>query len=134
MNKPIKTKNLKQGAMISASPHEVYEMLMDSRKHSAFTNEKASISRKVGGKFTCYGGWILGKNVKLTKDREILQSWRGKDWPKGHYSTVKFLLKKAGKGTKLMFSQTGIPANKYKDISSGWKEFYWGPMKAFAAS
>jgi activator of HSP90 ATPase len=120
--------------MLKASPHEVYEMLMDSKKHSAFTDSKASISRKVGGKFTAYDGWILGINLKLTKDKEIVQRWRGKDWPKGHYSTVKFLLKKAGTDTRLMFSQTGIPTNKYKDISSGWKEFYWAPMKSMINS
>jgi activator of HSP90 ATPase len=125
----IKTKNLKQGAMFKATPHEVYEMLMDSKKHSRFSQDRANISRKIGGKFTAYGGWIEGKNLKLVKDKEIVQEWRGKDWPKGHYSTVKFMLKKAGNGTKLMFSQDGIPVDKYKDISSGWKEFYWERMK-----
>jgi activator of HSP90 ATPase len=130
MEKKIKTRNLKQGAMLSASPHEVYEMLMDSKKHSNFSKEKARISRKVGGAFTAYGGWISGKNLKLTKDREIVQKWRGKDWPKGHYSMVKFSLKRSGKGTKLMFSQIGIPEKKYKGISQGWKEHYWEKMKA----
>ena len=130
----IKTKDLKQGAMLMATPHEVYEMLMDSKRHSTFTGETARISRKVGGKFSCYGGWIEGKNVKLTKDKEIVQQWRGKNWPKGHYSKVTFSLKKAGKGTKLMFSQKGIPSAKLKGISSGWKEFYWAPMKSMINS
>ena len=130
MAKPIKTKNLKQGTMFKASPHEVYEMLMDSKKHALFSDASARISRKVGGKFTAYDGWITGKNLKLTKDKEIIQSWRSEDWPKGHYSTVKFTLKKDGAGTKLIFLQTDIPAADYKDISSGWKEFYWERMKA----
>lgn len=128
-NETIKTKDLKQGAMFKASPHEIYELLMDSKKHSRFTGGKAKISRKVGGRFTAWDGWIEGRNLKLVKDKEIVQEWRGDDWPKGHFSVVKFTLKKAGNNTKLMFSQKGIPEDKYKDISSGWKEFYWEKIK-----
>ncbi len=134
MDRPIRTKDLKQGAVFRATPHEVYEMLMDSRKHSAFSGDKARISRKVGGSFTAYGGWIKGKNLKLTKDKEIVQRWRGEDWPKDHYSTVNFLLKRSSSGTKLIFLQTGIPADKYSDISSGWKESYWEKMRAALTS
>ena len=130
MNEKIKTKNIKQGAMLQATPHEIYEMLLDSKKHSRFSGDKARISRKIGGKFTAYGGWIEGKNVKLIKDKEIVQTWRGADWPKEHYSIVKFMLKKSGNRTKLMFLQTGVPEDKYKDISDGWKEHYWEKMKA----
>lgn len=129
MDKKVETKNLKQVAMLPGTPHEVYEMLMDSKKHAAFSQSKAKISRKVGGKFTAYDGWIEGKNIKLVKDKEIVQSWRSPEWPKGHYSTVRFILKKSGNSTKLLFSQVGIPEDDYKDISSGWKEFYWERMK-----
>lgn len=133
MANEIETKDLRQGAMLRAGPHDVYEMLMDSRKHSAFTGAKARISRKVGGKFTAYDGWIEGRNIRLVKDRKIVQEWRGADWPKGHYSTVTINLKGSGRGTKLMFSQKGIPAEKYSDIRDGWKEWYWEPMKAYIA-
>ena len=33
-----------------------------------------------------------------------------------------------------MFSQKGIPADMYDDISSGWREYYWERMKEFLAS
>jgi activator of HSP90 ATPase len=130
--KELKTKDLKQVAMIPASPKEVYEMLMDSKKHSAFTGADAKISPKVGSRFSVWGGSIVGKTIKLVKNKEIVQEWREESWPEGHYSTVKFMLRPAGKNTKLMFSQKGIPASRYKDISDGWKEYYWGPMKEYA--
>lgn len=134
MAKEIRTKDLKQGAMMNGTPHEVYELLMDSKKHSQFTEAKASISRKVGGRFTAYDGDIEGKNIKLVKDKEIVQTWRMKYWPKGHYSEVKFILKKAGSGTKLMFSHKGIPEDDYEDIKEGWKDYYWERMKEFLES
>ena len=133
MANEIETKDLRQGAMLRAGPHDVYEMLMDSGRHSAFTDAKARISRKVGGRFTAYDGWIEGRNVRLVKDREIVQEWRGADWPEGHYSTVTITLKGSGSGTRLMLSQKGIPANKYTDIRDGWKEWYWERMKVYIA-
>ena len=82
------SKNIRQTATFKASPHEVYEALMDAKKHSDFTGEDAKISRKVGGKFTIYGGEIDGTNLELVPDKKIVQSWRYSDWPEGHYSTA----------------------------------------------
>jgi len=103
--------------------------LMDSRKHANFTGEKASISRKIGGKFTAYAGYISGVNLDLVEDRKIVQSWRGNDWPAGHYSRVTFLLKKVKGGARLIFRQSGVPEVHYKDIHQGWRDYYWKPMR-----
>lgn len=123
------SKTIRQTATFKASPHEVYEALMDAKKHSEFTGEEAKISRKVGGKFTIYGGEIDGTNLELVPDKKIVQSWRYSDWPEGHYSTVTFSLEDVEKGTRLTFTQNGVPDDKYEDVKQGWKDYYWGPMK-----
>ena len=125
----MKIKTIRQSVTIKATPHEVYEALMDSRKHSKFTGGKASISRKIGRKFTAYGKYISGVNLGLVPDKKIVQSWRGSDWPKGHYSKVTFSLEKVKNGTRLTFRQSGLPEKYYKDISQGWRDYYWKPMK-----
>lgn len=104
-------------------------MLMDSKRHSKFSGAKANMSRKVGGRFTAYDGWIEGTNMKLTKDKLIVQKWRGKDWPPKHFSVATFKITKKGSGSKLDFTQKDIPVQKFKDISSGWKTHYWAKMK-----
>jgi activator of HSP90 ATPase len=125
----MKTKTIKQSVTIKANPHEVYEALMDSRKHSKFTGEKASISRKVGGRFSIFDGGLTGTNLELVQDNQIVQAWRGNDWPKGHYSVATFLLKKIKGGTRLVFTQIGVPDREYKGINQGWRDYYWKPMK-----
>lgn len=125
----MKTKNIKQTVTFKASPHEVYEALMDGKKHAKFSGAPANISRKVGGKFTAYGDYIDGINVELMKDKKIVQKWHGSEWPKGHYSVVTYKLEPKGKGTKLTFTQTGVPEEHHKNISDGWKEHYWDKMK-----
>ena len=102
---------------------------MDSKKHSEFTGDKASISRKVNGKFTAYGGYAHGINLELIEDKKIVQTWRADDWPKDHYSIVVFDISKAKNGAKLVFTQKDVPLEQFKDISNGWKEYYWKPMK-----
>ncbi len=125
----MKTKNIKQTVTFKASPHEVYEVLMDSEKHSKLTESEAIISRAVRGKFTIYGGEIEGVNLYLVPDQKIVQSWRYSDWPEGRYSKATFSLKKVPGGTRLNFTQTGVPEEHYDDISQGWHDYYWGPMK-----
>jgi activator of HSP90 ATPase len=126
----IKTGSIRQTATFDASPHDVYEMLMDSRKHSRFTGDKAKISREVGGRIMAYDGYVDGVNLELVADKKIVQSWRGSDWPEGHYSKATFSLKKIPGGTLLMFTQSGVPDDQLAPIKEGWKEHYWEKMKA----
>ena len=128
--KKLKTKTVKQIATFKASPHDLYEMIMDSKRHATFSGEKAKVSRRTGGVFSVYGGWVSGKNLKLKSDRLIIQAWRGKNWPKGHYSKAMFLFTKTKTGTRLTFRQTGVPVERYPDIAKGWKTQYWQKMKA----
>ena len=55
---------------------------------------------------------------------------RSQDWPEGHYSTATFELTKSKDGIQLAFTQTGVPENKYAEISKGWQSQYWDKMKA----
>ena len=122
-------KTVTQTITFKAPPHDVYEALMDSRKHSKFTGDKASISRKVGGKFSAFDGYSEGTNLELEPDNKIVQTWRASDWPEGHYSKVAFTFKEIPGGTRLSFVQTDIPEKQFNDISQGWRDYYWTPMK-----
>ena len=122
-------KTIRQEVTFNASPEVIFEMLMDSRKHSEFTGEKADISREVGGKIAAYDGYISGHNTELVQNRKIVQSWRGSEWPEGHYSSAKFELEEVEHGTKLTFTQTDVPDDQYDSISEGWIEQYWDKMK-----
>lgn len=42
----METKTIKQSIVFKAPPHEVYEALMDSDKHSQFTGSSAEVSRE----------------------------------------------------------------------------------------
>ncbi len=125
----MKTKTIRQTITFKASPRELYETLIDSRRHSALSGEKAIISNKVGGKFTAWGSHISGVNVVLKPGRKIVQAWRATGrWP-DHHSIAIFDIKKAPGRSELSFTQIGIPPERYSGHYRGWIEAYWTPMK-----
>ncbi len=127
----MKTKTIHHAVSVQATPKEVYDALMNSKRHAKFTGARANINQKVGGAFSCYDGYITGINLELDSGKRIIQAWRATNWPKGTYSMVTFKLSQAGKGkTKLEFTQVGVPADDYEDKNQGWKQHYWKPLKA----
>jgi activator of HSP90 ATPase len=130
----MKTKTIQQAVTFKTSPRHVYETIMDSRKHSALSGERASISRKVGGRFTAWGSHISGFNLALKPGKKIVQAWRATGWWPDHYSIVIFEIKKVPGGSKLTFTQIGIPPHRYSGHYRGWIEAYWTPMKEVFAT
>ncbi len=125
---------INQEVTFAASPARVYRTLMDSKEHAAFTGAPAEISREEGGAISAHGGYISGRNVSLIADRRIVQAWRGKDWPEGHYSIARFELSADGDKTRLVFTQEGVPEQVAKHIDEGWKKMYWEPLHKYLKS
>ena len=124
------SKLIRQSVTFRAAPHAVYEALMDSRKHAAFTGGAAKISRQVGGAIMAYDGYITGRNLELVPDQKIVQSWHASEWPEGHLSKATFKLAPVAGGTRLSFTHSNVPEKYVEDIRQGWIDNYWIPMKA----
>ncbi len=126
------TKTIRQSVSFRSPPHAVFEALLDSRRHSDFTGDKARISRKVGGTFSTFGGYATRKNLKIEREKVLAQSWRTTDFEDEEPdSTITFRFSKEGKGTRLSFVQSGVPDRLAADLAQGWKDFYWAPLKAY---
>ena len=122
---------IEQCVVFAASPHAVYEALMSSEKHAAFTQNPAQISRDIGGEFVAYAGYISGKNLELQPDRKIVQSWRAMDWPEDYFSIVTFLLTEQSGGTRLDFRHVDVPEGTEEEFGQGWIDNYWEPLQQF---
>ena len=53
----------------NATPADLYELFMDSAKHSAATGAPAKISRKIGGKWSAFDGMIWERISRLFQTR-----------------------------------------------------------------
>ena len=115
-----------------ASPARIFQALMDSHEHAAFTaNGVADISREAGGAFSTHGGQIVGRNIEIVPDRRIVQAWRVSNWPDGVYSLIRFELAGDGGGTKLIFDHWGFPAEARDHLDAGWTARYWEPLRRY---
>jgi uncharacterized protein YndB with AHSA1/START domain len=123
------TTTIRQTVQFNASPAEVYEMIMDSKKHTSLSGEPAEISRDIGGTFTAWGSHLSGVNLVLRPGEKIVQAWRAHDWWPDHYSIVTFSLRKVESGAELQFTQIGVPPHRFDGHSRGWIETYWRPMQ-----
>ena len=127
----MKTKTIRQTASIKASPVEVYELIMDSRKHSSLTGTAVKMSKEVNGKFEVFDGYCHGYNIELEEGKKIVQAWHFQEegWPDDYFSICTFNFEPIEKGTRLTFTQSGVPEHKYEELKDGWIQYYWNPMK-----
>lgn len=122
-------KTIEQTVRFAAPPAAVYEALIDSREHAAFTGEPAEISRDIGGAASFYGGKVTGINLHLEDGALIVQAWRPANLPPGVFTLVRYALAADGDGTKLTFTQTSVPDEMVEHLGKGWEERYWKPMR-----
>ena len=124
--------SFKQQVTFNTTPEELYEQIMDAKKHGKFTGGKATMSRKVGGEFSLFDGSAYGKNIELIPNKKIVQTWRMRqdNWPEEVMSEITFDFQPLGKDkTKLLFTQRNIPSNVADEFKQGWKDYYWEPLK-----
>jgi activator of HSP90 ATPase len=124
-------KTIIQKVKFKARTEILYEIFMDSKKHTRATGGKAVISRKVGGTFTAWDGYLWGKNLLLVPGKTIVQSWRSSEFKKGDPDSILVLtFEKAAGGCLLTMTHTAIAARS-ESYAKGWKDFYWKPIAKY---
>jgi uncharacterized protein YndB with AHSA1/START domain len=123
-------KTIKQKVRFKASPADVYELLADSKKHTAVTGRAASISRKIGGTFSAGVNKSSGIVVDLVPGKRIVTAWRNDQFPDGIFSMAAFTLTPVGDGvTELVLTHRGVPKALIPATEQAWRDQYWAPMK-----
>jgi activator of HSP90 ATPase len=126
------TKAIQQSVKFNASAEELFEMYLDSKKHSAATGGTTRISRKVGGTFTAWNGQLKGKNLLIVPKKMIVQAWRATHWPATDPDSILVIrFSKAPGGGQVDIVHAGVPDHDHKGVSEGWPKYYWEPWKEY---
>lgn len=106
---------------------------MDERIHASFTAAPAHIEDREGTRFRLFDDYIVGENVVLEKGKKIVQKWRAveSNWPDTHYSEVVYIFTPQADGCLLDFYHNEIPEALFDQITKGWEENYWEPLKFY---
>lgn len=122
---------IQQTVRFRTTPHALFEMYLDSRKHSKSTGMTARVSRKVGGRFRAFKGALEGKNLLIVPDRQIVQLWRATHWKKDDWSILILTFNKVAGGGQVDLVHVGVPAYDHKGVREGWPKYYWRPWRKF---
>jgi activator of HSP90 ATPase len=115
-----------------ATPKQVYEAYVDPKKHSEFTDSKATGKPVVGGKFTAWDGYISGKFLELEDGKRVVQEWTSTDFPEDYPpSKLELTFCEVPKGTEIVMVHSNVPKDQEADTADGWTEFYWEPLKKY---
>lgn len=125
-------KTIKQRVKFKADPATVYELLADSRKHTALTGRQSTISSKIGGAFSIGESDVTGINVDLVPGRRIVQAWRNRRFPEGIFSMAAVTLTPtADGGTELVLVHRGVPKELIPETEQAWRDQVWSRIKAY---
>ena len=127
-------KTIRQSVVIEATPLRVYEALVTAKILAAFTGSPATGSRRVGARFSVWGGYIAGVHRELVPGERIVQDWSTTEWPEGApVSRLELTLTPVPKGTELRMVHSNVPASQADSYRQGWIDHYWKPLNAYFA-
>ena len=125
-------KVISQKVSFTASPATLFNIYLDSKKHGEAIGDNVSISRKVGSRFTAFGGMLRGRTLMIVPDRLIVQSWRANSWKRNDPDSVLILqFDRAKNGGRITLLQINVPVHAYRNIKNGWPKHYWIPWKVY---
>eukprot|EP00118_Oscarella_pearsei_P002396 m.10452 g.10452 ORF g.10452 m.10452 type:complete len:343 (+) comp22321_c0_seq1:150-1178(+) len=125
----VRTKKITLTEEFKTSADELYKTFTVKQRVEAFTNGSAEFAAERGGKFSLYGGNIKGQFLELIPNEKVVQTWRLKEWPDGHFSRVVLEFRQTEDSTELKLTQTGVPDFDLDRTIGGWKEKYWKTIK-----
>lgn len=111
------------------SARDIYEALLDPKRADIWTHGKSQVSKKIGSQFKFFDGNVHGELIQATPSKSIIQTWRLKNWPKDHYSTVSLELKESQEGVTVKVNQVGVPVGQEETIRRNWMGYYWKSIK-----
>lgn len=125
------TKAIQQSEEFKATPATLFEMYVDSRKHSKATGAPAKVSRKAGAAFTAFGGALRGKNL-LVVPKMIVQAWRSSVFMKTDADSILIItFSKVSSGTRVDLVHVNVPEHDHKGVTEGWNKYYWEPWRTY---
>jgi activator of HSP90 ATPase len=122
---------IQQSVRFRTTPQALFDLYMDSKKHSRTTGAPAQISRKVGSRFTAFGKQLEGKTLHLVPGKQIVQFWRSTHWKKDDWSILVLNFSRVAGGAQIDLVHIGVPTYDQKGVRKGWPKYYWRPWKKF---
>jgi activator of HSP90 ATPase len=112
---------------------ELFITFTDPQRIAAFTRgaPKKFEGAKPAGKFEIFDGNVSGEFTELQRPTKIVQKWRLRQWPAGHFSSLKieFDQNDVDAVTIMRVQWTGVPVGQEEVTRRNWDEYYIRSIK-----
>ncbi|KAI0421486.1 activator of Hsp90 ATPase [Xylaria grammica] len=129
----VNTTSLSEQEEFRTTAAELYQTFTDPQRLAAFTRAapKRFDGAKVGGSWELFDGNVAGEYKELQDPTKIVQTWRLKQWPAGHYSqqTINFDQNDVDGVTVMRVEWSGVPIGQEEVTKRNWDEYYVRSIK-----
>ena len=129
----INTVPLSSTAEFRTSAAELFFTFTDPQRLTAFTRSPPTVfeGAKPHGKFTLFGGGVVGEYVSLKEPSQIVQKWRLAQWPQGYFSTLTldFDQDDINGVTNMRANWDKVPVGEADMTKAKWDEYYVRSLK-----
>jgi uncharacterized protein YndB with AHSA1/START domain len=122
-------KSLHKTIHIKAPMQEVFNALTNPLTIELWSGYPAEMESEPGTAFSMYDGDITGTLLAIDPPAMIEQQWDFGDQPEPSVVVIKLFTE--GKKTRIELEHSNIPDEAFDNISTGWKEYFFGALKSY---
>ena len=122
-------KIFKKTFKINAEPSDVYSALTNPYTIELWSGYPAQMSTEPGSEFFLWEGDISGKNLEFVENKKVVQEWYFGD--RTEKSIVTITISPDRENSLVTVEHSNIPDEDFKDISEGWREYYFDAISNF---
>lgn len=108
---------------------DLFRCFTDTETMCRYFRAPCQVDAREGGQFSLLSGAISGTFLEIQPHDMLHLHWRFADWPADQFSSVTLLFTDSGSSTDLSLTQVGVPEHGAEQIRSGWKKYYFNPIK-----
>lgn len=114
-----------------ATAKELYNLYMNTKLHSEVTEAPAEMSRKAGEKWKAHKGMLRGKNLLVSANKMVVQTWRTRGFGRGAPDSILTLrFSDNDEGAQVDMVHALVPDEMASDLKKGWTDHYWKKWRA----
>ena len=126
----IQTTKLSIKEHFKCTGQELYNALTQKEMLQVFSGGEVKMEKAAKGEnFEMIGGAVQGQFLEVVPFTKIVQKWRLKSWPEGHFSTVEITIKQGKEDTTLELNCSNVPEKELENTKNGWRRYYFESIK-----
>jgi activator of HSP90 ATPase len=129
----VNTTTVTDNEEFRTTAEELYQTFVDPGRLAAFTRSPPKVFEGAhkGGKFELFGGNVSGEYLELEQPKKVVQSWRLREWPAGHFSKlqIEFDQNDVDHVTVMRVVWEGVPIGQEEVTKRNWTEYYIKSIK-----